>query len=48
MNDPETIQAYQDAGVTYVNLGGHDAVKEYVDASHEVYKQIIDSGVVNN
>lgn len=46
MNDPETIQAYQDVGVTYVNLGGQTAVKEYVDASHEVYKEIIDTGVV--
>lgn len=48
MNDPETIQAYEDAGVTYVNLSGNEAVKEYVDASHEVYKAIIDSGVVNS
>lgn len=46
MNDPDTIKAYSDAGVTYVNLGGNDAVKEYVDASHVLYKSIIDTGVV--
>lgn len=48
MNDPETIQAYADAGITYCNLGGHDATKAYVEASHDVYKTIIDTGVVNN
>ncbi|MEA4848357.1 MAG: tripartite tricarboxylate transporter substrate binding protein [Clostridiaceae bacterium] len=45
MSDPETAKEFENVGIAMSHKNAEET-KEYIDASHDVYKAIIDSGVV--
>jgi tripartite-type tricarboxylate transporter receptor subunit TctC len=45
MNDPETVKQFEDVGITFIHKNAEETEK-YVQESHDVYKKIIDAGVV--
>jgi tripartite-type tricarboxylate transporter receptor subunit TctC len=45
MSDPKTIAEFEKVGVTLSHKNA-EGTKEMIDKSHDIYKAIIDSGVV--